>query len=393
MPESFIAVNFEPFPFDPTLGKPTRPFVRWLGALGPLWFGSNLQGSKTLERKTAFRTHYDNLKVSVDAPPEVIRAAYKALSLKLHPDRNSDPRSAEVMAIVNRSYEILADPVRRARHDKWIRDRIEEAETIPQHDPQGERDKDRNDHNPQRAEPSNTRYASSEPPPQVNVATDGAPSSSVSSTGFLFWAGMLMIVVFATVVAFVSELTRQEKVIQEAKSSMPSPAGYQSTYNPSNSTLPSPQLPLLPSPLPARPVYVRPATAPNGANWPITSAYVDGYEVANSDGHSEVTIDNTGNASDVFLKLVELTAGGRTRTAVRHVFISAHGKINLESVTRGHYDVRYRDLDTGGLSRSDPFELQQFSIEGGIRYSHVSMTLFKVRNGNMQTHSISEGEF
>jgi hypothetical protein len=33
-------------------------------------------------------THYDNLKVSRHAPQEVIRAAYKALSQKYHPDKN-----------------------------------------------------------------------------------------------------------------------------------------------------------------------------------------------------------------------------------------------------------------------------------------------------------------
>ena len=33
-------------------------------------------------------THYDNLKVARNAPIEVIRAAYKSLSHKHHPDRN-----------------------------------------------------------------------------------------------------------------------------------------------------------------------------------------------------------------------------------------------------------------------------------------------------------------
>ena len=39
---------------------------------------------------TKVRTHYDNLKVARNAPPEVIRAAYKALAQKYHPDRNSN---------------------------------------------------------------------------------------------------------------------------------------------------------------------------------------------------------------------------------------------------------------------------------------------------------------
>lgn len=67
------------------------------------------------------RTHYDNLKVSRDAPPEVIRAAYRSLSQKYHPDRNpGDPDTVRVMAILNAAYEVLSDPVKRKEHDRWI---------------------------------------------------------------------------------------------------------------------------------------------------------------------------------------------------------------------------------------------------------------------------------
>ena len=44
-------------------------------------------------------THYDNLKVSRGAPQEVIRAAYKALSQKYHPDKNpGEEKAARIMA-------------------------------------------------------------------------------------------------------------------------------------------------------------------------------------------------------------------------------------------------------------------------------------------------------
>ena len=67
------------------------------------------------------RTHYDNLKVSRDAPPEVIRAAYKSLTQKYHPDRNPDPQAAKIMLHLNEAYEVLSDPEKRDNHDKWIR--------------------------------------------------------------------------------------------------------------------------------------------------------------------------------------------------------------------------------------------------------------------------------
>ena len=68
------------------------------------------------------RTHYDNLKVARDAPPEVIRAAYKSLSQKYHPDRNpGDPTASRTMAIINAAYRVLSDPDLRRKHDEWIR--------------------------------------------------------------------------------------------------------------------------------------------------------------------------------------------------------------------------------------------------------------------------------
>lgn len=66
-------------------------------------------------------THYDNLKVARNAPPEVIRAAYKTLSQKHHPDRHGNSDNAiRIIQIINIAYEVLSDPVRRQEHDEWI---------------------------------------------------------------------------------------------------------------------------------------------------------------------------------------------------------------------------------------------------------------------------------
>lgn len=66
-------------------------------------------------------THYDNLKVARDAPPEVIRAAYKTLSQKHHPDRNGNSKEAiRIIQLINSAYEVLSDPARRQEHDEWI---------------------------------------------------------------------------------------------------------------------------------------------------------------------------------------------------------------------------------------------------------------------------------
>lgn len=77
-------------------------------------------------------THYDNLKVARNAPPEVIRAAYKTLSQKYHPDRNGNSEKAiRIIQIINSAYEVLSDPVKRQEHDAWIVRAEAEAELPP----------------------------------------------------------------------------------------------------------------------------------------------------------------------------------------------------------------------------------------------------------------------
>ncbi len=69
--------------------------------------------------------HYQRLKVSQDAPAEVIRAAYRALATKLHPDRQGpdtgphDLMHSE-MAALNGAYETLIDPKLRADYDATL---------------------------------------------------------------------------------------------------------------------------------------------------------------------------------------------------------------------------------------------------------------------------------
>lgn len=66
-------------------------------------------------------THYDNLKVARDAPPEVIRAAYKTLCKKFHPDHHqNNPAMTKTFQLISVAYGVLSDPVLRQQHDVWI---------------------------------------------------------------------------------------------------------------------------------------------------------------------------------------------------------------------------------------------------------------------------------
>lgn len=66
--------------------------------------------------------HYDCLKVTADAPTEVIRAAYRALAGKIHPDRQGgtmgrDDEMHVQMVALNAAYEVLINPDLRAEYD------------------------------------------------------------------------------------------------------------------------------------------------------------------------------------------------------------------------------------------------------------------------------------
>jgi len=74
-------------------------------------------------------THYDNLQVAHNASPSVIRAAFKALSQKWHPDKHHDNREVAERnyRIIKRAYDVLSDPAAREQHDLWFRHMYEET--------------------------------------------------------------------------------------------------------------------------------------------------------------------------------------------------------------------------------------------------------------------------
>lgn len=146
-----------------------------------------------------------------------------------------------------------------------------------------------------------------------------------------------------------------------------------------------------PAAAPAKPAWVRPATAPNGQPWPAAASHLKGFPRANASGLSTVTVDNSQNDSDVYVKLVSLD--GPVARPVRFFFIPAHGRFTTEKVTAGAYDVRYQDLNHGSRARSEQFALEETEGTDGTRYSNVTMTLYKVHNGNMRTYDLAEDEF
>src|SRR5688572_29552064 len=84
-------------------------------------------GSRTAHRRrytfnsVSTATYYDLLKVDRKAAPERVRAAYRSLAQRYHPDKRPGNADAiRVMAALNEAYAVLSDPQKRARYDRSI---------------------------------------------------------------------------------------------------------------------------------------------------------------------------------------------------------------------------------------------------------------------------------
>lgn len=75
-------------------------------------------GSDGTREEVKTKTYYTILEVSSDASQSVITAAYKALAQKHHPDKNGGaPKATQMMAIINRAYSVLSDPIKKKIYD------------------------------------------------------------------------------------------------------------------------------------------------------------------------------------------------------------------------------------------------------------------------------------
>lgn len=89
----------------------------------------------------ATRDYYDVLNVAPTATAMEIRAAYRALVKRWHPDCNRHPRATARLQEINEAYDCLKDPSRRAVYDFDRRKRRERTEQARREPPKGEQPK------------------------------------------------------------------------------------------------------------------------------------------------------------------------------------------------------------------------------------------------------------
>lgn len=302
-------------------------------------------------------THYDNLKVSRDAPDEVIRAAFRALATKYHPDLNlGNERAARVMGIINKSYEVLSDPQKRQEYDRKLRNDGPRSEEFSAKGPE-----------PKPRSPETAQTTSSR---------DAKTSSDDSARPFVVAAAVIALLIVWMMISVGKSV-------------------------PVAVTGEKPKVPVSPASAAAsREVwrYVRPLVAPDSKPWSDVSRYIG--KPSRHAGSCEVAIDNSQNDSDKMVKLFDRRT--ERPVAVFTFFLRAHDHFTVKSIGPGTYDIRSQDLDSGVISKSEPFSLDESveettqpddSVKRTTHYSKYSLTLYTVVDGNTKFSIIAPEEF
>ncbi|WP_082170576.1 MULTISPECIES: J domain-containing protein [Pantoea] len=313
------------------------------------------------------RTHYDNLKVSMDAPAEVIQAAYRSLAKKYHPDRNTDnPDSARIMQLVNTAYEVLSDPVKRAEHDTWIRQENwkRKQETLKA----------------ERAERESTTSQAEKTAAHFRSKT-GSFNASRAGAGVIRVISRIIslaryAVIAGIIITFAYQFTHKNDQLSQAGTDEPDLTGLKIP----DIKVPS-QLTGCAGPL---------RTHPDGRPWGTLAKIMTVAE--NRSGLSSLTLDNSKNSQDLYVKLAR-SVDQNTRYFAREAFIPAHQQLTLQHLAVGNYVVKMMNIANGCAQVSPVLSIEETRTGRGIEYSNHSMTFYPVINGNTHLSTLSAADF
>lgn len=359
----------------------------------------------------SIHTYYDVLMVSRNASQEVIRAAFKSLCQKYHPDRNTHPNAERMMQQFNEAYSVLSNPIERRKYDKQLSDYEQKINQTHSERSYGSFGNESTTGTPEHK--NNTVVINI--PDSLSISGLKAYMRALSSKikPLLIRAFKIIFYIVIAVILFnlfltyiessntynaAEDLYDAQQEIQDAAQELNEAAadGYYDSaeYSYSSDT---PEYSLN-SDVPVNEVYTSTDDsysykiyAPNGEPFPSSASYVAGYPQLNNNGASILTIDNSQNNEAIFGKLYYLDEV--EDSPVRHFYIQGGGRFNLRNISPGNYDVRYKSLENGSISKSEQILIEEYEEYDGIRFSQITMTLYKVSNGNMETYSIPESEF
>jgi hypothetical protein len=279
--------------------------------------------------------HYNTLKVPQNASLETIRAAYKHLARLCHPDCNANSaESHRQMQSLNAAFDVIGDPTCRQHYDRSLA-HSEDSDT-------------------KRLVLSETlrSWIRSRERNATHRVDQVAPVRKITPVRWLARAA------FAVLVLWALNLDRKPSLHADTPNAVPADKAPNVT------------------PLLSQPVFERPSHAPNGAPWPAGAAEVSGYPIAYNDGKSIVTLDNSRNPSDVFVKLV--VWDDTMATSVRHIYIPGRQIFVCKNIRRGKYEVRYQDLGSGLMAKSGTFDVVETKTDRTESFSSMKITLARV---------------
>lgn len=366
---------------------------------------------------------------------EVIRAAYRVLAQKHHPDVNPSPDAARVMQLLNEAWEVLSDERRRAAHDAWIAEQ-ERANARPNeaaasqpsksyssggHEYTWTAPEESRRWEAKRRQPSSN--ASHSPPPASRSEKHTEPLDRLNAwlanlNGRSYaLAGVIAVLAASWFLngTFSYTPSRWSPAPTLATPAVPTATPEKAEHSgfvPFDGQLDP--LPPARQPKPALSakeflgpessrtseagdpwavVSEEPVTrwSPSGKPWPSAASYLRGLPQRATGGLSKLTIDNTDGGSNVYVKLCR--ASSTQCDGLRHVYIPRGSSFSINGIAPGTYDVRYRDLNSGRIAKSEPMSLRQIEEEGGTKYSVVRLTLYAVTDGNTTFAPLTEEQF
>jgi curved DNA-binding protein CbpA len=352
---------------------------------------------KLMER---IHTHYDNLKVTRNAPLEVIKAAYRAMAQKYHPDVNSVQGTEHVMKLINEAWVVLSDPIKRAEHDEWIKNQemnflVKKTPQPPTNSAHGKDYFSDASEGYKAATPYWRRVINSK---LISFYKRSKQPRSVilARFGILIILGSLIFgVVFLNNNSAVenqdkTKLANTQNTADETKSisiqnkewwndaPLAEASDVKSTAN-SNGKIAED--------------FSNPGTlTPNAQR--LNNGYLKGEKQSFSSGLSTFKIDNTNGSHDAEVRLY---LGGKQ---IRSMFVRVGTAFTAEKLAAGTYKMRYKmriDNQDRAFQAKDDFVLTQTrnETENGIstRFSRMTVTLYKVKDGNLQTEEIPVASF
>lgn len=120
------------------------------------------------------------------------------------------------------------------------------------------------------------------------------------------------------------------------------------------------------------------------------TGYLNGIKQLATGGLSTFKVDNTKGGGDA---VVRLYRDGK-KPAARSMFVKNGENFTAETMVPGAYRLRYRyigSVDT--FEAEETFTLSETATENGTRFSRVTVTLYKVANGNMTVKKVDASEF